>query len=135
MHVSTLSFLVVEDDEFQRAMVVMLLKRLGARVVLEAQDGHDALERLREANPPVDIIISDLDMPTMDGLSFVREQMARRPVPIIVISIASGMTHAATIAARRLPRIRKSTTTTRIAPSMRFFSTVATVASTSLDRS
>ena len=56
-------------------------------------------------------------------------------MPVMVKSIDSGMTQAVTKAARKLPRIRNSTTTTSSAPSSRFFSTVRTVASTSLVRS
>ena len=52
-------------------------------------------------------------------------------MPVIVNSIDSGMTQAVTIAARMLPSNRNSTTMTSSAPSSRFFSTVAMVASTS----
>ena len=56
-------------------------------------------------------------------------------MPLIVISIASGITIAVNSAARRLPSSRNSTTTTSSAPSTRFFCTVAMALSTSTVRS
>src|SRR4029079_10894097 len=57
-------------------------------VVGVARDGAEALERAAELNP--DVITCDLNMPVLDGAGFIREQMARQPVPILVISIAAG---------------------------------------------
>jgi hypothetical protein len=56
-------------------------------------------------------------------------------MPVTVNSIDSGMTQAVAIAALKLPRTRKRTTITSRAPSRRFFSTVAMVASTRCVRS
>jgi len=57
-------------------------------VVGTARDGAEALEMVAELNP--DVVTCDLNMPEMDGVTFVRTQMAIRPVPILVISIASS---------------------------------------------
>jgi len=70
--VSQLRFLVAEDHEFQRLALVSLLSRMGVGVVHEASDGNEALAVLRDPARPVDIIISDLEMPGMDGMEFVR---------------------------------------------------------------
>jgi two-component system, chemotaxis family, protein-glutamate methylesterase/glutaminase len=79
---------VVDDSAYVRKVVKqMLLRSPFIEVVGTARDGADALEIVAELKP--DVVTCDLNMPTMDGLSFVREQMARRPVPIIIISIAS----------------------------------------------
>ncbi|RZA13400.1 MAG: EAL domain-containing protein, partial [Lysobacteraceae bacterium] len=67
-----LGFLVVDDHEFQRAMMVQMLQDLGARTVYEAEDGRAALEISRELHHPFDIIVTDIDMPGMDGMSFIR---------------------------------------------------------------
>jgi len=56
-------------------------------VVGTARDGEEALGLVQELRP--DVVTSDLNMPVMDGVSFVRAQMARRPIPIIIISIAA----------------------------------------------
>ena len=47
----------------------------------------EALDRVVELEP--DVITCDLIMPNLDGVGFVREQMARKPVPIMIVSVAS----------------------------------------------
>lgn len=63
--------LVVEDHDFQRRTVARMLRSLGAREVLEAGDGKQALALLRGA-AQVDLVVCDLDMPEMDGMEFLR---------------------------------------------------------------
>jgi len=72
MDISDLRFLIVEDQGVQRCVLVSLLEHLGARHVVSAEDGRVALGMLREGERPVDVIISDLDMPEMDGLELIR---------------------------------------------------------------
>lgn len=67
-----LRFLVVEDHSFQRAMLAQLLRKMGASAVQEAEDGTAALEALRDPARAVDIVISDVSMPGMDGMQLVR---------------------------------------------------------------
>jgi EAL domain-containing protein (putative c-di-GMP-specific phosphodiesterase class I)/AmiR/NasT family two-component response regulator len=70
--VSTLRFLVVEDQGFQRWAVEHMLRSIGAKEVFAAEDGRSALQVLKALDPPVDIIVSDLNMPGMDGIEFIR---------------------------------------------------------------
>jgi EAL domain-containing protein (putative c-di-GMP-specific phosphodiesterase class I)/FixJ family two-component response regulator len=67
-----LRFLVVEDHGFQRWTLGLMLQNLGARAVFSAQDGVEALEVLRHIDPPIDVVITDLNMPRMDGIEFIR---------------------------------------------------------------
>lgn len=67
-----LYFLVAEDHEFQRGMMVEMLEDLGAKAVYEAEDGRSAMEVTAELDHPFDIIITDIDMPGMDGLTLIR---------------------------------------------------------------
>ena len=67
-----LCFLVAEDHEFQRSMMVQMLEDLGAKAVYEAEDGRAAIEITRELEHPFDIIVTDIDMPGMDGMSLIR---------------------------------------------------------------
>ena len=67
-----LRFLVVEDHSFQRSMMVEMLESLGVHSIHEAADGFSALEVTRELEQPFDIIVTDIDMPGMDGMAFIR---------------------------------------------------------------
>lgn len=66
-----LKILVVDDSETVRLKITQLLKQLGHKV-LEAENGVVALEVLR-GNPDLELCICDINMPEMDGLTFVEE--------------------------------------------------------------
>jgi two-component system chemotaxis response regulator CheB len=79
--------LVVDDSAYVRKMVTQMLSRSPfIEVVGTARDGKEALELAAELAP--DVITCDLNMPEMDGVAFVREQMIRRAIPIVIISVA-----------------------------------------------
>ncbi|MDQ2697037.1 MAG: response regulator [Pseudomonadota bacterium] len=76
------TILVVDDDTPSRELLVMLLGYMGHRL-LAAGDGAEGLERARAGRP--ELVISDILMPTMDGVEFVRRlradpAIARTPV-------------------------------------------------------
>lgn len=80
--------LVVDDSAYVRKMITQMLARSPfLEVVATARDGAEALELAAATNP--DVVTCDLNMPEMDGVEFVKRQMAIRPVPIIIISVAS----------------------------------------------
>lgn len=66
-----LRFLVVDDFATMRRIVRNLLKDLGFNNVEEAEDGQDALGKLRESS--FDFVISDWNMPNIDGLQLLNE--------------------------------------------------------------
>src|SRR5262245_57283216 len=79
--------LVVDDSPAVRKFVAFSLGLIGCRVV-EAMDGQDALEQLAR-NPATALIVTDLNMPNMDGLSFVRAVKTSggfTGVPVVVLS-------------------------------------------------
>src|SRR5262249_50201846 len=78
-------------------------------VVGAARDGADALQMVEQLNP--DVVTCDLIMPGTDGIAFVREQMARRPLPIVVVSIAneSGELALAALDAGAIDFVQKPT--------------------------
>lgn len=87
MDIQQLSFLVVEDHAFQRETLVQMLKDLRAKTVHAAPDGRAGLQLLKTLPAAVDIVISDLDMPTMDGIEFIRHLgLAWKGVSLIVAS-------------------------------------------------
>jgi EAL domain-containing protein (putative c-di-GMP-specific phosphodiesterase class I) len=79
--------LVVEDSAVQRAHAVTLVSKLGAAEVLEARDGLEGLNQLVQ-NPRVDLVLTDLEMPRMDGVTFISEFAACgfRPEVIVLSS-------------------------------------------------
>ena len=80
--------LVVDDSAYVRKMMTQMLTRNPfVEVVGTARDGREALELAAELSPHV--ITCDLNMPEMDGVAFVREQMARKPTAIVIISVAN----------------------------------------------
>ena len=85
---SIIRVLVVDDSAYVRKIMTQMLTRSPfVDVVGTARDGAEALELTASLRP--DVITCDLNMPEMDGVSFVRQQMAQRPVPIVIISVAS----------------------------------------------
>ena len=80
--------LVVDDSAYVRKVVSQILSRSPfLEVVGTARDGQEALEQVVELRP--DVVTCDLIMPNLDGVGFVREQMQRKPVPIVIVSVAS----------------------------------------------
>ena len=88
MNIGDMRFLVAEDHDFQRRVLVRMLTSLGARHVAEAADGKSALELIRGLVEPLDIIISDLDMPGMDGMEFMRHIGDSRVRADVILSSA-----------------------------------------------
>ena len=85
---ATYTALVVEDSPTMRQLLVYALKRIPGMTALEACDGVDALKKLA-ANPRPDIILTDINMPIMDGLKLVkrvRSDVNMADVPIVIIT-------------------------------------------------
>src|ERR1044072_901376 len=79
---------VIGDSAYVRKVVREILSRSPfLEVVGAARDGREGLDLVEQLDP--DVITCDLIMPELDGVGFVREQMRRRPVPIIIMSIAN----------------------------------------------
>ncbi len=77
--------LVIDDSAFSRQTIIRMLQASPlVEVVGWARDGEEALRRTLELEP--DLITLDLEMPRMDGFTFLRLVMARRPTPVLVIS-------------------------------------------------
>lgn len=79
--------LVAEDSRIQREYVCNQLQSLGFTKILEAADGIQAL-KLFEANPGVDFLITDLDMPGMDGIELIRHVIEGRLVKYVIVMTA-----------------------------------------------
>ncbi len=80
--------LIVDDSAFVRKVLRQILSKSPfIEVVGTATNGREALEKVRELRP--DVVSLDLIMPELDGLGFLKEQMEREPLPVVVVSIAS----------------------------------------------
>jgi two-component system chemotaxis response regulator CheY len=84
------TILAVDDSNSLRQMVVFTLKQAGYDVV-EAADGNEALTRARSQS--TDLVLTDVNMPGMDGITLVRELRtlpAYRFTPILVLTTEAG---------------------------------------------
>jgi len=84
---SNIKFLVVDDFSTMRRIVRNLLKELGYNNVEEAEDGNDALAKLRREK--FNFIISDWNMPGMDGLQLlqtVRADPELGSLPVLMVT-------------------------------------------------
>ncbi|MCD6335340.1 MAG: response regulator [Candidatus Latescibacterota bacterium] len=82
--------LVADDSSTVRKFVSFAVKSMGHRVIT-ATDGMDALEKLPDAE--VDLVITDLNMPNMNGYELIdslRKSERYRETPIIILSSESG---------------------------------------------
>lgn len=81
------TILIVDDSSSLRTVVKLALQRAGYEVQ-EAADGQDALQKL-DALTKVHLIVSDVNMPRMDGISFVR-QLKQHPrhrfAPVVMLT-------------------------------------------------
>lgn len=88
----TLKILAVDDSRTMRSMLDQVLREAGFEVEL-AEDGQHGVERLEEVDP--DVVITDINMPRMDGFGFinaVRADRRRRGLPILVLTTESAET-------------------------------------------
>jgi len=80
------TILIVDDSSSMRQVVGITLKQAGYELI-EASDGKDALSKL--GGQKIHLVISDVNMPNMDGITFVREMKknaAYRFVPVVMLT-------------------------------------------------
>lgn len=81
-----MKFLVVDDSSTMRRIICNTLKKIGYEDIIQAEDGKDALKQLGEHN--VDLLITDWNMPNMDGLTLVQEVRSgpNKTLPILMVT-------------------------------------------------
>ncbi|WP_334065822.1 response regulator [Nereida ignava] len=87
----SLSILAVDDSKTMRDMIALTLNAAGMTTTL-AEDGVHGVETLEAMDPP-DAIISDINMPRLDGFGFIEAVRAReafKGTPILVLTTESG---------------------------------------------
>lgn len=85
--------LLVDDSSTMRKIIGRSLRQAGIDFdnIFEAADGLEALEVLEKEQ--VDIVLSDINMPNMDGISFLKEKANRdaiKSIPVLMISTETG---------------------------------------------
>ena len=84
---SATTFLIVEDSPTMRQLLAFSLRRLKDCRIIEAVDGVDALKKLMTER--VDLVITDINMPMMDGLKLVtliRGNARTKTLPIVIVT-------------------------------------------------
>jgi len=93
-----LKLLVVDDSSTMRRIIKNTLSRIGHKDVLEAEDGAVGWEVL-QSNPDIDVLITDWNMPEMNGLELVqkvRAEVQYEDMPIIMVTTEGGKTEVIT---------------------------------------
>lgn len=97
----SLSALVVDDNSHMRTILVTLLRALRISDIVEATDGADALDALR--NKTFDLVLADINMQPIDGIEFT--QLVRRSMdslsPTVPIIMVTGHTERRRVEAAR----------------------------------
>ncbi|HTN73716.1 MAG TPA: chemotaxis protein CheW, partial [Pirellulaceae bacterium] len=84
--------LLAEDSGFFRSQVTAFLESNGYEVI-GCEDGQDAWEALQEAEPPIDLVLTDIEMPRMNGFQFterIRESADFATMPIVALTSLAG---------------------------------------------
>ncbi len=86
--------LIVDDSETMRRIIMRVLRQADFQVetILEAANGVEGLQRL-VSDPDIELILSDISMPEMDGIEFVRAVRSQRDklsLPMVMISTEGG---------------------------------------------
>ncbi len=84
-----IKILIVDDSASIRNLLTQLLGEYpDIQVIGTAEDPIDAREKIKQLNP--DVITLDVEMPKMDGISFLEKIMALRPMPVVMVSTLTG---------------------------------------------
>jgi two-component system chemotaxis response regulator CheB len=83
-----LHVLIVDDSAVVRLALGAILGKARDMTVVAASDPFIAMEKMRHRRP--DVIVLDLEMPRMDGLTFLRKIMSEDPIPVVVCSGLAG---------------------------------------------
>jgi two-component system chemotaxis response regulator CheB len=95
---------IVDDSELIRVLLAEIFSSDPAiHVVGMATDAFDAREKIKELNP--DVITLDVEMPGMDGITFLKNIMRLRPMPVVMISTLTEKNTATTLQAMELGAI------------------------------
>lgn len=87
-HITPLKVLVVDDSATVRQVLAAVLSEKHGFRVTVAADPLIAIEKMKKSLP--DVILLDLEMPRMDGMTFLRKLMGENPLPVVICSGLTG---------------------------------------------
>jgi two-component system chemotaxis response regulator CheY len=85
----SMKVLVVDDFLTMRRILKNILKQVGFKTMEEAEDGAQALDMIKNADPPFDLIIADWNMPKMTGIELlkaIRADAELKHLPVIMVT-------------------------------------------------
>ncbi len=85
---STLTCLVVDDQQTIRSLVRSGLQELGFKAIYEAPDGEEGLRQM--LTRPINLVISDFNMPKLDGLGLLRAVRSHPPIQKVAFIMLTG---------------------------------------------
>lgn len=114
--------LLADDDTASRDLAAHSLEAEGHQVA-RAQDGQDALDQLESAAPPFDLLISDVQMPLLDGIGLAEKALAGSATlkVLLVSGFAGGMERADAMRGARLRTVSKPFTLEALKAEVRAF--------------
>lgn len=84
--------LIVDDSALVRSLLTQMLSAAAdIEVVGVAADAHAAREKIKQLNP--DVLTLDVEMPRMDGITFLRNLMRLRPMAVVMVSSLLSLIH------------------------------------------
>lgn len=94
MRYNLLKILLVDDNQFMRALLVEILRAIGVQHIYEANDGAEGLQMMRDH--AIDVVMTDLSMQPLDGIDFVRllrnsPDSPNQMAPVIMITAHSTL--------------------------------------------
>ncbi len=93
--------IIVDDSQVMRDMIAQIVRACpDMMVVATAQDPFDAREKIKALSP--DVVLLDIEMPRMDGLTFLERIMRLRPMPVVMVSTLTVAGGEATLRALEL---------------------------------
>ena len=93
--------LIIEDSAVMRRLLTeILLQDPGIHAVQSVADPYSAWRRLKTFQP--DVITLDIELPRMDGLTFLEKLMATKPLPVVMVSAATSAGSRETLRALEL---------------------------------
>lgn len=90
--------LVVDDSRMARNVIKRTIGNLGIKLITEAEDGAQAIDLMR--NNMFDLVITDYNMPSIDGLAltqFIRNESQQSHIPILMVSSEANDTHLSNV--------------------------------------